>query len=137
MGFMNIISFEQRCAVVRCLVDGVSIRATTRITGVAKNTIQKLTRELGEACLAFQRHALRNIASKRIQCDEIGSGSFTCRPRAIGVLCACGKPCSTSGPRAAVAEEEARRTSERTKAALATYKARGGFLGRPGRAVGT
>jgi hypothetical protein len=57
--------------VIRCLVDGCSIRATVRITGVAKNTIQKLTRELGEACLQFQDNALRNIQSKRIQCDEI------------------------------------------------------------------
>ena len=68
---MKQLTKEQRCAVIRCLVDGVSIRATTRITGVAKNTIQKLTREMGEACLEFQRNALRNIASKRIQCDEI------------------------------------------------------------------
>jgi hypothetical protein len=48
---MNTLTHEKRCAVIRCLVDGCSIRATTRMTGVAKNTIQKLTRELGEAVL--------------------------------------------------------------------------------------
>lgn len=68
---MNKLSHEKRCAVVRCLVDGCSVRATTRITGVAKNTIQRITRELGEACLAFQDKMLRNITSKRIQCDEV------------------------------------------------------------------
>ena len=63
---MNILPFERRCAVIRCLVDGCSIRATTRITGVAKNTIQKLTREVGQACREFQHEALRNLPCKRI-----------------------------------------------------------------------
>jgi DNA-directed RNA polymerase specialized sigma24 family protein len=50
---MNTLSPEQRCAVIRCLCDGVSIGATTRITGVAKNTIQRLTRDLGKAVLEY------------------------------------------------------------------------------------
>jgi hypothetical protein len=41
---MKTLSHEKRCAVIRCLCDGVSIAATTRITGVAKNSIQKLSR---------------------------------------------------------------------------------------------
>lgn len=68
---MKQLTQEQRCAVIRCLVDGVSIRATTRITSVAKNTIQKLTRDLGEAVLQYQDNVLRNINAKRIHCDEI------------------------------------------------------------------
>jgi IS1 family transposase len=68
---MNKLTHEKRCAVVRCLVDGCSVRATVRITGVAKNTIQRITRELGEACFKFQDKMLRNISSKRIQCDEV------------------------------------------------------------------
>src|SRR5687768_8820195 len=68
---MNTLTKEQRCAVIRCLVDGCSIRATVRITGVAKNTIQNLTREVGQACLDFQEQALRNLPCKRIECDEI------------------------------------------------------------------
>lgn len=39
---------------ILCLVDGCSIRATVRITGVAKNTIQKLAKDVGQACLEFQ-----------------------------------------------------------------------------------
>jgi hypothetical protein len=50
---MKQLAKQQRVAVIRCLVDGVSIRATTRITGVCKNTIQKLTRELREAVLQY------------------------------------------------------------------------------------
>ena len=68
---MKQLTREQRCAIVRCLVDGVSIRATTRITGFAKDTIQKLTRDLGEAVLEFQRNAMRNLVCKRVQVDEI------------------------------------------------------------------
>jgi transposase-like protein len=51
---MNTISHEKRCAVLRCLVEGCSIRSTVRMTGVSMNTIQKLTREMGEACLEYQ-----------------------------------------------------------------------------------
>ena len=68
---MNTLTHENRCAVIRCLVDGRSIRATTRMTGVAKNTIQKLTRELGEAVAQYSDNVLRNIKSPRVQCDEV------------------------------------------------------------------
>jgi IS1 family transposase len=68
---MKQLTKQQRCAVIRCLVDGVSIRATTRITGVAKNTIQKLTRDLAEACLDYQDSMLRDLPCEWIECDEI------------------------------------------------------------------
>lgn len=68
---MNKLSHEKRCAVVRALVEGCSVRSTVRMTGVAKNTIQKLTRDLGEACLDFQNTKLRLLPCKRVQCDEI------------------------------------------------------------------
>ncbi len=68
---MNTLTRKQQCAVIRCLVDGCSVRATTRITGVAKNTIQKLTRELGEAVLQYHDNVVRNVKSQRVQCDEV------------------------------------------------------------------
>jgi IS1 family transposase len=68
---MNTLTNEKRCAVVKCLVDGCSIRATTRITGVAKNTIQKLTRDLGQAVLEYHDNVVRNVKAQRVQCDEI------------------------------------------------------------------
>src|SRR5262249_9691430 len=67
---MNKMSHEKRCAVIRCLVEGNSVRATVRITGASKNAIQRLTREIGEACLKFQDKMLRNLECKRMQCDE-------------------------------------------------------------------
>jgi IS1 family transposase len=68
---MNKLSREKQIQVVKCLVDGNSVRATVRITGVAKNTIQKLVLDLGEACMDYHDEHVRNVASKRVECDEI------------------------------------------------------------------
>jgi hypothetical protein len=68
---MKQLSNEQRVAVIRCLVEGCSIRSTTRITGVSKNTIQKLTRDLGQKVLEIQDGLFRDLECRRVQCDEI------------------------------------------------------------------
>ena len=67
---MNRLNTETRCQVVACLVEGNSIRATVRMTGVAKNTIQKLLLELGEACIDYQDRVMRNLTCRRVQIDE-------------------------------------------------------------------
>jgi IS1 family transposase len=43
------------------------------MTGVAKNTVVKLLAELGSVCAEYQDTVLRNLNSKRVQCDEIWS----------------------------------------------------------------
>jgi len=48
---MNSLADEKRCAAIRCSADGRSARPTTRIAGVAKNTIQKVTGDRGKAVL--------------------------------------------------------------------------------------
>ncbi len=68
---MKQLTKQLRAAVIRCLVEGNSISSTVRITGVAMNTIQKLTRDLGEAVLAYQDNVLRNLPCKRLELDEI------------------------------------------------------------------
>lgn len=70
---MNRLSKEKRAQIIGCLVEGMSIRATVRITGAAKNTITKLIVDLGEACSEYQDQAIWNIPSKRLQLDEIWS----------------------------------------------------------------
>src|SRR5262245_36063656 len=70
---MKRLSTAERARVVASLVEGNSIRATVRMTGIAKNTIAKLLVELGEACSKFQSETIRNIRSQRVQCDEIWS----------------------------------------------------------------
>jgi IS1 family transposase len=68
---MNRLSTERRAQVIGCLVEGNSIRATVRMTGVAKNTIAKLLVDLGDACSAYQDRTLRGLHCERIQLDEI------------------------------------------------------------------
>ena len=70
---MNTLSEAKRVQVIAALVEGNSIRATVRMTGVAKNTIAKLLAEVGTACAGYQRRVFRNLRCKRIQCDEIWS----------------------------------------------------------------
>ncbi len=70
---MNKLTKEEQVRVVACLVEGNSLRATVRMTGVHRTTIQKLLVELGAACSAYQDKVFRNLTCKRIQCDEIWS----------------------------------------------------------------
>lgn len=67
----NILSNEKRAHIVRCLVEGNSIRATSRMTGVCKEAIMRLLCLLGEACQNYQDATLKGLSCKRIQCDEI------------------------------------------------------------------
>ena len=70
---MNKLSTEQRAKIIGCLVEGMSIRATVRITGTAKNTITKLLVDIGQACADYQDQTLRGLSCKRIECDELWS----------------------------------------------------------------
>lgn len=70
---MNRLTTEKRRAVVAALVEGNSIRATCRMTGIAKGTVLKLLGDLGRACQEYQDGALVGLKSRRVQCDEIWS----------------------------------------------------------------
>jgi IS1 family transposase len=43
------------------------------MTGAAKGTVLKLLADLGTACATYHDEHVRNVAAKRIQCDEIWS----------------------------------------------------------------
>src|SRR6266705_3195756 len=70
---MNNLPMERQIAVISALVEGNSVRATVRMTGVAKDTVIKLLTKIGQACAEYQDKTLRNLPCKRIQCDEIWS----------------------------------------------------------------
>jgi hypothetical protein len=67
------LSTEDRTRVAACLIEGNSIRATARMAGVARNTVNKLLVDLGTACLEYQDRTLVNLPFKRNQCDEVWS----------------------------------------------------------------
>jgi IS1 family transposase len=70
---MNRLPNERRVQILGMMVEGVSIRAISRMTGASKNTIVKLLADAGQACSEYQDRALRNLSCKRIQADEIWS----------------------------------------------------------------
>ncbi len=68
---MNRLSKEGRIRVVAALVEGNSIRATVRMTGVAKNTVVKLLCDMGVACQEHHDKTVRELKTQRVQADEI------------------------------------------------------------------
>jgi IS1 family transposase len=62
---------NRRALVVRALVEGNGLRATARLSGVARMTVEKLLRDLGAACEAHHNRAVRNVHATRVQADEI------------------------------------------------------------------
>ncbi len=55
------------------MVEGNSMRATSRIADVSINTVTKLLVSVGKACQKFHDEKVVDLTCKRIQCDEIWS----------------------------------------------------------------
>ena len=70
---MNRLSLNARAAILGMLVEGNSMRATSRMADVSINTVTKLLVDVGAACAAYQHAKLRDLPCKRLQCDEIWS----------------------------------------------------------------
>src|SRR5437588_6763427 len=70
---MNKLDINRRVQVIAALVEGNSIRATSRMTGASKNTIIKLLEDVGAACAKYQDEVFRNLTCIRLECDEIWS----------------------------------------------------------------
>jgi len=68
---MNRLSTSERAKIIAALVEGNSLRSTSRLCNVAFNTVLKLVPEIGFACADYHDANLRNVRARRIQCDEI------------------------------------------------------------------
>lgn len=70
---MHRLTTAQRAQVLGMMVEGMSIRAITRLTGFSKNTVAKLLADAGEACRTYMDEAMRDLPCNRLQADEIWS----------------------------------------------------------------
>jgi len=68
---MNKLSRDARIQILGLMVEGMSMRTISRITGASKNTIVKLLEDAGEAFSEYQDRTMRNLTCKRLQVDEI------------------------------------------------------------------
>lgn len=70
---MNKLDTAKRARIIAMLCEGSSMASIARVVDVSPNTVAKLLDEAGLACEAFHDREVRNVQSKRVQCDEIWS----------------------------------------------------------------
>ncbi len=69
----NVLSIAKQAAMITALVEGCSVRSTSRMTGVSKGAVLRTLMKVGKACQEYQDRVIRNVAAKRVQVDEIWS----------------------------------------------------------------
>ena len=62
---------EQRAQILNMQIEGVSIRATCRLTGRSKGSVTKLIVEAGQACAEAHGNLVRDLRCEQVQVDEI------------------------------------------------------------------
>jgi IS1 family transposase len=70
---MNKLPLAKRVQILSMLCEGSSMRSISRVCDVSINTVTKLLVDAGETCLALHDELVRDVKSKRVQCDEIWS----------------------------------------------------------------
>ena len=73
LSIMNKLPIEKKVKIINLLVEGNSLRSTSRIADVSFNTVLKLLPQVGRACEKFHNETVITVKAKRIQADEIWS----------------------------------------------------------------
>lgn len=68
---MNKLPVAKRAQILGMICEGMSLRATSRLTDVAFNTVMKAMVDAGKAAADYQDETLRNLPCKRLQVDEV------------------------------------------------------------------
>lgn len=69
----NVLPLERRVNVVRHLVEGASVRATSRLTDVSLPTVLSTLLKVGAGCGYLHNRLVARLDIRDIQCDEIWS----------------------------------------------------------------
>lgn len=67
----NVLPREQQIMAMRMLVEGVSLRSITRLTGIHRTTVMNLMVRFGEACQQFMDDMFFNLNLNHVEIDEI------------------------------------------------------------------
>ena len=68
---MNILSRDQQIQVIACLTEGMTIRATERITGIHRDTIMRFGAKVGRGCAELHDRMFVGIRTGRVELDEL------------------------------------------------------------------
>lgn len=68
---MNVLSVEEKIAVLSAMVEGNSIRSTERMTGIHRDTITRLVVSVGGDCERLLDERMRGLCCRYVQADEI------------------------------------------------------------------
>ena len=74
---MNKLPIGKRVAIISALVEGNSLRSTSRMVGCSINTVTKLLIDVATACNEYQSSVMRNLPCHRLQIDEIWSFCYS------------------------------------------------------------
>jgi len=82
------IPLDKAVLCLNLVLEGMSIRATSRISGIDRNTIGDLILAVGDNCERLHERAVQDVPVLDIQADEIwsyvGAKSKTCKARGYG-----------------------------------------------------
>src|SRR5579883_3085234 len=79
LGSMRL-DMDKAIRVLQLLVEGMSVRATMRVTGVNRNTILDLLALIGGRCERLMDRRIRAVPVRDVQCDEVW-GYVYCKER--------------------------------------------------------
>ncbi len=68
---MNRLPIGKRAQIIQILIEGSSLRATSRMADVSINTVTKLLMDVAAAAYEYHDKAMRDVRCTRVQCKEI------------------------------------------------------------------